>query len=439
MEHLRRRDQSPIRPSDRSCRFRGPTTATVLFAAAWACGSCRQSAQSPGDAAADAPGPPALALPLHTESRFIVDANNQRFKLAGVNWYGGESPDLVPAGLDHADVNAIAHLIRQLGFNSVRLPWALQLYEENPVVSETMLSANPALQGKTALEVFDAVIDALAAQGLVVVLDNHRSRGDWCCDTAHGDGLWHTVAYPETSFIADWQAMAARYLSRPAVIGADLRNELRGQLPDDAPAVCTDCDAPANSGCACLQPSWGDGNALTDWAAAATRAGNAVLGVNPNLLIVVEGNFWSTWFGASYAPVTLSVPNRLVYSPHNYSSTNGGVASFATYADFKAALDSAWGYAITSGQAYTAPLWVGEFGTNHTTPDPIWWPWIQQYLTDNDLDWCYWAVNGTEGSGYGRSFGAEETFGVLDTTWSAPASTGFLSSLQALAPAALTP
>jgi endoglucanase len=128
-----------------------------------------------------------------------------------------------------------------------------------------------------------------------------------------------------------------------------------------------------------------------------------------------------------------------VYSPHNYSSSNGGVASFATYADFKAALDSAWGYVITTGQAYTAPLWVGEFGTNHTTPSATWWPWIEQYLTDDDLDWSYWAINGTQGSGYGRTFGAEETFGVLDTTWDAPASTDFLANLQALVPAVLGP
>ena len=379
------------------------------------------------------------AVPFHTESRFIVDANNQRIKLAGVSWYGGDSPDLVPLGLDHSDVHDIAQAIRQMGFNSVRIPWALQLYEENPAIADALLSANPALQGMSALEVLDAVIDALAGEGLVVVLDNHRSRGDWCCDTAHGDGLWHTVAYPESSFIADWQGMATRYASQPAVIGADLRNELRGQLPDDAPAVCTDCDTPADSGCACLQPSWGDNVADTDWAAAAERAGDAVLGVNPNLLIIVEGNFWSTWFGASYRPVNLSVPNRLVYSPHDYSSTNGGVASFATYAAFKAALDSAWGYIVTTGQAYTAPLWVGEFGTNHTTPDPVRWPWIQQYLTEDDFDWCYWALNGTQGSGYGRTFGAEETFGVLDVQWASPASASFLGDLDALMPATIGP
>jgi len=382
---------------------------------------------------------PLPAVPFHTQSRFIVDANNQRFKMAGVNWYGGDSPDLVPLGLDHNDVHAIARLIKAMGFNSVRMPWALQLYEQNPVIPDALLSANPALQGKNALDVLDEVIDALAAEGLVVVLDNHRSRGDWCCDTAHGDGLWHTAAYPESNFIADWQGMAARYQSQPAVIGADLRNEIRGQLPDDAPAICTDCDQPANSGCACLQPSWGDGNALTDWAAAAERAGNAILGVNPDLLIIVGGNFWSTYFGASYRPLSLNVADRLVYSPHNYSSTNGGIDSFATYAAFKAALDSGWGYIVNQGQAYTAPLWVAEFGTNQTAPSPVWWPWFQQYLTEGDLDWCIWAVNGTQGSGYGRTFGAVETFGVLDLNWAAPASETFLIDLQALMPAALAP
>jgi endoglucanase len=386
-----------------------------------------------GDSAASLP-----ALPLHTQSRWIMDASNQRFKLAGVNWYGGESPDLVPLGLDHNDVHAIARLIKQLGFNSVRLPWALQLYEENPVIPDAHLSANPALQGKHALEVLDAVIDALAEQGLLVILDNHRSRGDWCCDTSHGDGLWHTAAYPETNFISDWQGMVQRYLMQPAVVGADLRNEIRGEVPDDG-ASCVDCDSPADAGCACLQPSWGDDNPLTDWAAAAERAGNAILSVNPDLLIIVEGNFWATWFGASYRPVKLGVDDRLVYSPHNYTSSNGGVASFASYDAFKAALDSAWGYIVTEGHPYTAPLWLGEFGTDHTTPNPTWWPWIQQYMAEKDLDWAVWAVNGTQGAGYGRTFGADETFGVLNPQWTGPASDSYLSALRALMPKTLGP
>jgi endoglucanase len=35
--------------------------------------------------------------------------------------------------------------------------------------------------------------------------------------------------------------------------------------------------------------SWDNGNRLTDWHAAAQRAGNGVLAANPHLLIIVEG------------------------------------------------------------------------------------------------------------------------------------------------------
>jgi endoglucanase len=398
------------------------------------------------------PYPLLPAVPFHTQSRWIMDANGHRFKLAGVSWYGAESADLVPMGLDHNDVHAIAHVVKQLGFNSVRSPWALELYEQNPVIDKTLLSANPALQGKHALDVLDAVIDAIATEGLVVILDNHRSTGNWCCDTAHGDGLWHTVEYPEASWLADWNGMVTRYASQPAVIGVDLRNEIRPELPAEAGATCSDCDTPPDAGCACLQPTWGDKNPLTDWASASERGGNAILKVNPNLLVIVEGDFWATWFGASYYPVVLNVANRLVYSPHNYASSNGGAASFANYAAFKAAMDSAWGYLVTAGQPYTAPVWVGEFGASNTSPDTdaadldaasdpnaAWWIWIRKYLADNDFDWAVWALNGTEGPGYGRTFGAQETYGVLETDWSTAAPHPFIAALQALQPATLQP
>ena len=70
------------------------------------------------------------------------------------------------------DVSSIAKLIRQLGFNSVRIPWALQVYDENPLIPDAHLSANPTLMGKHALDVLDAVIDALAARRFARDLDN---------------------------------------------------------------------------------------------------------------------------------------------------------------------------------------------------------------------------------------------------------------------------
>lgn len=386
-------------------------------------------ASDASDAAAALP-----ALPLRTSSRWIVDADGHRFKLASVNWYGAESKDFVVAGLDRASLGSIARAIRTMGFNSVRLPWSNEMFENDPPVDAARLAKNPALTGKHALAIFDAVIDALAHEGLVVVLDNHRSHADWCCDVEHGDGLWHTVDYPESKWLADWRGIVQRYRAQPAVVGADLRNELRDQLAAGAPSSCTACGA----GCPCDTPVWGGGDANLDWHAAAERGGNAVLAENPNLLVIVEGLGYALDLGGVYnLPVALSVANRLVYSAHDYAFSH---APFATYADMKTALGNAWGYILTQGRPFTAPIWVGELGTDHasatsvdaTSGQGFWFHGIRQYLADADIDWCYWALNGTEATGYSRTLGAEETYGVLNKTWDAPALTELLTALQAI-------
>ncbi|MFY1692834.1 glycoside hydrolase family 5 protein [Plantactinospora sp. WMMB782] len=153
--------------------------------------------------------------------------------------------------------------------------------------------------GSKALPIFDAVVDELGRHGLMVIPNNHRSRGNWCCDEAHGDGLWHTPQYPESAWTEDCKFMVARYRHRPHVIGAELRNEIR---PDPSQG---------------LAPTWGDGDPLTDWRAAAIRGGNAVLSVNPRLLIIVGGmDYQSNLRGARDFPVTLALSHRLVYATH---------------------------------------------------------------------------------------------------------------------------
>ena len=97
-----------------------------------------------------------------------------------------------------------------------------------------------------------------------------------------------------------------RYLNNDTVIGFDLHNEPHGSA------------------------TWGDNNAATDWRLAAERAGNAILAINPKLLIIVEGiervgsdYYW--WGGnliaAGTYPVRLNVANQLVYSPHDYPAS----------------------------------------------------------------------------------------------------------------------
>ena len=57
----------------------------------------------------------------------------------------------------------------------------------------------------------------------------------------------------------------------------------------------------------------------TDWAAAAERAGNRLLEINPDMLIIVEGILSAgNLMGALIHPIELSRPEKLVYSGHIY-------------------------------------------------------------------------------------------------------------------------
>ena len=396
------------------------------------------------DAGLDAGVRPTLpAVPLHTQGRWILDATNQRVKLAGVNWYGAESLDFAPAGLHRAHRADIARRVRELGFNVVRLPFSLELVETNPVVPMRALSRNEDLQGKRALEVLDAVIEALAAEGLMVVLDNHLSRAGFCCAETDGEGLWYTPDYPETSWINDWTTLVNRYRQQRAVIGVDLRNEPRPVIPTLAPGCvgCTTC--PCAGSCVCTFPSW-DGPASTNWGEAAARAAQAILAINRDLLIIVQGLNYSTDFaGVFSAPVTLSVANRLVYAPHDYSWYHAE----DTVQELVTNLDNAWGYLATPGQPYTAPVWVAEFGTCHnearcvrnTLGQGFWFDGLKTYLLQTDFDWGYWALNGTQATAPSRTFDEEESFGVLNAAWNGTALPSLTQALQDLQPATQHP
>jgi hypothetical protein len=195
------------------------------------------------------------------------------------------------------------------------------------------------------------------------------------------------------------------------VIATDLRNEPR------------------------IDATWG-GDPATDWHAAAERGGNAVLSVNPNLLLMVEGiNYSLDLTGVATLPVTVNIAQRVVYSPHDYPFDHNGLTGESQLA---AALDQQWGYILTPGQSYTAPLWLGEFGNCHTSATCItdttssdgsgglWFASMRQYLSQNDIGWSYWELAGTESTGNTRTFGAEETYGVLNPYWNGPALTNDL-------------
>ncbi len=331
-----------------------------------------------------------IVPPLHTGRHEILDAAGHRVRLTAVNWYGFDEKEYVAGGLDHARLETIVEQIRAIGVNSVRLPWANETLERNPVVADYAVKANSRFRGKHAMEVMDAVIAALGRAHILVILDNHVSRADWCCNSQDGNGLWYSAEYPEEKWLADWQTIVRRYRRQPWVVGADLRNELRSGT------------------------QWGGSDPLHDWHAAAERGGNAVLSANPDLLVMVEGPEYSTNFTAfDKLPVVLKISQRLVYSPHAYAPASGQ-HQFESYEDLKAAYDARMGFLLHSEPG--VPLWVGEFGTCQTMEcegNGRWFRWCVQYLRENELGWSYWPLNGTQSSGEGRKYDGVETYGLL--------------------------
>ncbi|HEV7948244.1 MAG TPA: glycoside hydrolase family 5 protein, partial [Glaciihabitans sp.] len=250
---------------------------------------------APADAAT-----PATSGWLHTSGATIKTASNASYVIKGVAWFGMETSNCAPHGLWSISLDAGLSQIKSMGFNTVRLPFSNECLAASSANSINY-SANPTLVGKTPQQIMDTVIARSKAYGLNVILDRHRP------DSASQSELWYTPQYSEARWISDWKKLATRYKSNSTVIGFDLHNE------------------PHGSAC------WGCGNQTIDWQAAATRAGNAILAVNPKLLMIVEGvekqsATDSTWWGGGLAgvkakPVKLTVKNQVVYSPHDYPAS----------------------------------------------------------------------------------------------------------------------
>jgi endoglucanase len=378
----------------------------------------------------------------HTAGNAILDANSAQVRIAGINWYGFETPDFIAHGLWAQDYKTILNTIKALGYNVVRIPFSNQMVESNPIPTNFTqyangAPANQALVGATALQDLDTIVGYAGSIGLRVILDNHRSEAG---ESNEANGLWYTSTYPDANWIADWQSLAKRYsdskftfAGNPTVIGMDLRNEPHRIGSTSTSGACWTGDSSVN-GCATSLAS-------QNWPAAATRAGNAILAINPHLLIFVEGvdcyNGTCGWqggnlMGVAAYPVTLNASHQLVYSAHDYGPNLYGQPWFnssTTPSSLDAIWNKYWGYISANG---TAPVWVGEFGTGNNNADISntaagsqgqWFQSLVAYLQNNALiGWTYWALNG------------EDSYGLLDGNYDAapvnPSKQADLASIQ---------
>ncbi|MER6102802.1 cellulase family glycosylhydrolase [Streptomyces sp. NPDC001832] len=364
--------------------------------------------------------------PLSTRGRYIVDADGNRFKLKSANWHGAqgswngsgdinapanhhdaEKSDQMPLGLDRVPITTMLSDFRELDINSIRLPFSNEMVHDQRPVSDAAVAANPQLRGKTPLQVFDAVIAATTAEGFAVVLNNHTNTSRFCCGL-DGNERWNT-SQSTAQWEADWLLLAKRYKDNKRVVGADLYNEVRRTITDDA--------------------NWGWGNDH-DWWAASQRLGDRLLTeASPDLLVVVEGINWQGipadglphWRPTLEPTRTLShtllASNKLVYSAHFYGYTGpnhtGATGTGEThdwrYQElsrdelFATLQRQAFFVASDTGQHYTAPLWISEFGIGADETDPrarAWFGNFVDYLIANDTDFAYWPLVGFTGHGH---------------------------------------
>ncbi|HEY7358751.1 MAG TPA: glycoside hydrolase family 5 protein, partial [Ktedonobacterales bacterium] len=326
--------------------------------------------------------------PLHTQRSQLVDASGQVVHLTGINWFGMETGYFVPGGLDTRNWQQMLDQIVLAGFNTVRFPFSSQFLDDPTALPQGInYQINPDLKGLRGLGLLDKLIQGARLRGLKVILDRHRPTAE--TQTA----LWYTDQYPESRWIADWQMLARHYRGNDTVIGADLHGEPHG------PAT------------------WGYGDPKTDWRLAAERAGNAILKVNPDWLIIVEGIeqfkgqlYWwgGNLQGAGQYPVRLSRPDKLVYSAHDYGPDVYPQAWFHA-ANFPQNLISIWmqhwAYLQLSGQA---PVLVGEFGASSVSQtEGIWLRNIMAFLKAHGFSYTYWAWNPD----------SADTGGLLNSDW----------------------
>ena len=367
-------------------------------------------------------------MPLSTNGRFIVDADGRRVRLAGVNWYGFHEDDGVAPGLDRADRRTLARRIALLGFNSVRLPFSLWMTKQTAPVPGQYLAANPDLSGATPIQVYDACVEALTSIGLIVIPNCHILDPGWCCAEDDTNGLWFNDRWPEAKFYAAWQQMAERYRSNPLVAAMDIVNEPRR----------------TRLGWRVLTPTWGT-RPKTDLAAMYTTVGNLIHEISPELLIICEGpGYAADLTGVARYPVRLERPGKVVYSLHDYPWFHPAGQSRQAYFD---QMDRAGGF-ILRGQL--APLWIGEFGNDTrsldnfgraSSPAAVWWNNIEAWLTERDVDWCWWALNPTQPRGtvpvtgrHRSHWGDPEPWGLLTPDWRGVANPAVLEILKLMIP-----
>ncbi|CAH0476929.1 unnamed protein product [Peronospora belbahrii] len=323
----------------------------------------------------------------NVESTFIdfrsidgqLKADNETFLIKGINWFGGESIELVVQGLwpTATSIGNAMDLFASNNFNALRLPLAMDSVVKDPVVESGQTAGTPSLAGKTYLEILDVIIHEARERNILIMLDSHRIEAS--------EPDFPDIAVPGDITPA-LQKLATRYCEDQGawnVFAIDIKNEPKGKA------------------------TWGKGDEATDWNLQAAKIGNAVLKKCPRLLIFVQGvqtnikgvsmkwgQAGGSLQGAKDYPVKLSDMEKLVYSPHLISPGVDYKAPWWSESSFPDNMPVLWDEYFgfipkETGQAVV----VGSWGAKMEDENKKWADAVSAYLEKKSIGSFYWAFN----------------------------------------------
>jgi endoglucanase len=232
--------------------------------------------------------------------------------------------------------------IRSLGANLIRLAINYRHFESDE---------NPFAYLEAGFSRLNQALGWCREHGLYVILDLHAVQGwqnsDWHSDNATRHSLFWRDRLFQDRFVALWQEFGRRYKDDPVIAGYDLMNEPLAGAPfgrfRENPTIQLDQHQ--------YRPDWTRMNAIY------RRAVEAIRQVDPNHIIILEGDYFSNLFEGLEPPFA----DNLVYSNHTYNpgpGENWGVEEQRVWHEDHEGTRFA--------RRYQVPLFVGEFGAGIT-------------------------------------------------------------------------
>lgn len=396
---------------------------------------------------------------LHAEGSRLYDKNGNEVWLTGANWFGLNCIEYSPHYLYAGDIDDILQDAANRGINVIRFPISTELIlswmngtpyqisaggmqaSYNPPVDQvnadgTVVKAGTygrinkdfvEADGKTLITSdrgFDIILDKCKKYGIKAFIDIHSPHAD---NSGHNYNLWYGKETADGTMVTTdvWMDtlvwIADKYKNNDTLIGYDLKNEPHGKGQEGA-----------------LAAKWDGSTDENNWAYAATKCADAILDVNPNALIFIEGveqsmsgampgDYWGmgdrldnspyigAWWGGNFRGAREYPINpehgtsQIVYSPHDYGPSVYQQAWFydktpdgqQIVKDFttQTLLDDYWydTWAYINAEDI-APELIGEWGGHMDgAENEKWMTLLRDYMIDNHINHTFWCLNTNSG------------------------------------------